>query len=114
MLKAEEEKRRAKDEAIARGDLAPTDKSKIRGSLYLLELPDHYESIEFVCKDCDKEEVWTARQQKLWFEEWGGLWDTTAVRCRECRKKERARKAQARKVHLDGLERKRASRKMEK
>ena len=65
----------------------------------------YYEDILFRCKDCGKEEVWRGTQQKWWYEVMkGDVW-TTAVRCRPCRRKERERKAAARKTHLDGLAR---------
>lgn len=60
----------------------------------------------FKCKDCGKPEIWTATQQKWWYEvAQGDVW-TTAIRCRSCRKKELARKAAARKTHLDGIAKK--------
>jgi len=61
----------------------------------------------FQCQDCGVEEVWTARQQKWWYEiAQGGVW-TIATRCRPCRRRERERKAAARKTHLEGLAKKR-------
>lgn len=39
----------------------------------------------FTCRDCGKIEVWTAAQQKWWYEKALGGWRTTAVRCRPCR-----------------------------
>ncbi len=71
-------------------------------------IPDYvtrgfYEDKPFQCKDCGKSEIWTATQQKWWYEvAQGDVW-TTATRCRACRKKESARKATARKVHLEGI-----------
>lgn len=66
-----------------------------------------YQDEPFTCVDCGVEEIWRDTQQKWWYEiAKGGVW-TTARRCRSCRRKERARKAQARKVHLEGLARKR-------
>lgn len=60
----------------------------------------------FTCKDCGVAEVWTARQQKWWYETAkGDVW-TAAVRCRACRRRERVRKAAARTVHLEGLAKK--------
>lgn len=65
-----------------------------------------YEDIVFKCKDCGKEEVWRDTQQKWWYEiAKGDVW-TTAVRCRSCRRKERERKKEARRVHLEGLSKK--------
>lgn len=68
----------------------------------------YYEDKDFTCKDCNKDEVWTATQQKWWYEIAKGGRETTAVRCRRCRQAERARREQARSVHLDGLARKQA------
>lgn len=63
----------------------------------------YYEDLPFVCKDCGQPEIWTARQQKWWYETAkGDVW-TTALRCRPCRRKERERRAKARAVHLAGL-----------
>jgi hypothetical protein len=65
----------------------------------------YYVDRPFVCKDCGKSEVWTATQQKWWYETAkGDVWKV-AVRCRPCRRRERERKAAARKVHLEGLAR---------
>ena len=61
----------------------------------------------FVCKACGKQEVWSAGQQKWWYETAkGDVW-TTATRCLACRRKERERRNDARRVHLDGLAKKR-------
>lgn len=66
----------------------------------------YYVDRPFTCKDCGKAEVWTASQQKWWYEiAKGDVW-TVAVRCRSCRRRERERKAAARRVHLEGLVRK--------
>ncbi|MEZ0256530.1 MAG: zinc-ribbon domain containing protein [Chthoniobacter sp.] len=66
----------------------------------------YYVDQPFQCTDCGAQEIWTARQQKWWYEiARGGAW-TIANRCRPCRRRERERKATARKVHLEGLARK--------
>ncbi|OGB23976.1 MAG: hypothetical protein A3I66_14825 [Burkholderiales bacterium RIFCSPLOWO2_02_FULL_57_36] len=70
-------------------------------------LPLFYMDRAFVCRDCGAAQIWTAKQQKWWYENAHGNINSTAVRCRPCRKKEQERKAQARRVHLGGLERKR-------
>lgn len=65
-----------------------------------------YIDVPFECKSCGKQQVWTATQQKWWYESAkGDVW-TTAVFCRPCRLRERARKDAARKVHLEGLAKK--------
>src|SRR5262245_22001040 len=66
----------------------------------------HYVDKNFTCKDCGKKEVWAATQQKWWYETAkGGVW-TTATRCRLCRRRERERRSEARRVHLEGVARK--------
>ncbi len=60
----------------------------------------------FACIDCAKEEIWTATQQKWWFEvAKGGVW-TIARRCRPCRRREREAKAEHTHVSEDGKQRK--------
>ena len=66
----------------------------------------YYVDQPFRCVDCGKEEVWTAAQQRWWYEVARGDVFTRALRCRNCRRKERARKAEARRVHLEGIARK--------
>jgi hypothetical protein len=63
----------------------------------------YYVDIEFQCRDCQKQEIWTAAQQKWWYEVAKGNVESRASRCRACRKIERERKAEARRVHLEGL-----------
>lgn len=58
--------------------------------------PEYYYDIEFECVDCGVAQRWTAKQQKWWYEEAGGYFFSTAIRCRACRSKERKRKRQAR------------------
>ena len=66
-----------------------------------------YLDLAFTCLDCGKQEVWTATQQKWWYEVAKGNLFTRAARCRPCRRKQQARKAEARRVHLDGVAKKR-------
>jgi hypothetical protein len=67
----------------------------------------YYVDIPFRCVDCGKEEIWTGTQQKWWYEVAKGFVYSTAIRCRACRRKERDRRAEARRVHLEGMARKR-------
>ena len=69
-------------------------------------LPLFYVDKPFTCKDCGVEQLWTAKQQKWWYEVAKGKIETTAIRCRACRKREQMRKAEVRRIHLEGLERK--------
>lgn len=69
-----------------------------------------YRDLPFTCVDCGKLEIWAATQQKWWYETAkGDVW-TTATRCRPCRQKERMRKNETRRVHLEGLAAKAAKR----
>jgi hypothetical protein len=67
----------------------------------------YYVDIPFRCVDCGKEEIWTGTQQKWWYEVAKGFVYSTAIRCRACRRKERDRRAEARRVHSEGMARKR-------
>lgn len=44
-----------------------------------------YVDVAFKCCDCGNDEVWTAKQQKWFYEEAKGSLHATAVRCRDCR-----------------------------
>ena len=67
----------------------------------------YYIDLPFRCVGCGKEEIWTGSQQKWWYEVAKGFVYSTAVRCRACRRNERARREEARRVHLAGVSRKR-------
>ena len=90
----------SKNEPLAANQL------KLRSPSCLPRFPDFYYDKKFYCRDCGKLEIWTPRQQKWWYEEVGGNIETTAIRCRPCRLKERLRKLEAKRTHLEGLERK--------
>jgi hypothetical protein len=47
----------------------------------------YYVDRPFECVDCGASEVWTAAQQKWWYEVAKGSLYATAVRCRACRRK---------------------------
>src|SRR5256885_14934771 len=64
--------------------------------------PLYYEDKRFTCRDCGAECVWTAEQQQLWYERWGGPVQSTAVRCRDCRQRLRHQKLEQ-KEHMPGM-----------
>jgi hypothetical protein len=66
----------------------------------------YYFDTPFRCVDCGKEEVWTGTQQKWWYEVAKGFAYSMAIRCRACRRKDRERKTEARRIHLEGIARK--------
>jgi hypothetical protein len=59
------------------------------------------------CRQCGKEEVWTAGRQKWWYEVAKGSIHSQAVLCRSCRRTKREKSAEARRIHLEGVARKR-------
>jgi hypothetical protein len=70
----------------------------------------YYVDRPFRCVDCGKEEIWTGTQQKWWYEVAKGFVYSTAVRCRICRRKKRDQSAKSRRIHLEGIERKKLAR----
>jgi len=68
--------------------------------------PAFYTDRPFVCCDCGSHELWTAKQQKWWYEIAQGSIYSNAIRCRPCRLIEHDRAEQARRVSLEGMERK--------
>lgn len=59
-------------------------------------LPTHYLDRAFTCRDCGAEEVWTAKQQKWWYEVVHASIESRAVRCLACRRARRAAVAASR------------------
>ena len=59
-------------------------------------LPFFYVDKPFTCQDCNAHEVWTAKNQKWWFEIAKGNIDSTAIHCLSCRIKRRKEKEQQR------------------
>jgi hypothetical protein len=57
----------------------------------------------FTCLDCGREEVWTAADQKWWYEEAKGKIAARANRCLACRRKRRLRRSQERRIHVEGI-----------
>ena len=108
--KSEQEAEKALQAGLKNGTIIRVDKSKVFSRSVLPTIPDYYRDKWFTCKDCRNEDLWTAKQQQRWYEEQGGEIEAIAVRCRACRTKEKERKANARKVHLGGLERRKTKR----
>jgi hypothetical protein len=73
--------------------VAADPKQQVPINSYSQSPPTYYEDIEFTCRDCKKIEVWTAHQQKWYYEVVKGSLFATAVRCHDCRKKVREQKA---------------------
>lgn len=82
------------------------DASKLSHNNTYGTLPKFYIDKVVACRQCGTEEVWPAERQKWWYEEAKGNINTTAVLCRACRNIDKQRKAEARRIHLEGLEKK--------
>ncbi len=93
--------------SLRKGTIIAVDRSKIISRCAIPKIPDYYRDTWFTCKDCGEQELWTAKQQQRWYEEQGGEIEAIAVRCHACRRKEKLRRGTARKVHLEGLARRR-------
>jgi hypothetical protein len=68
-----------------------------------------YVDIAFDCANCGAHQLWRATQQKWWYEVAKGNVESRARLCRACRRIERERRDGARRVHTEGLARKRAA-----
>ena len=68
-------------------------------------LPYFYLDRIFICADCCKEELWTAKQQKWWYEIVKGHIESRAIRCRSCRDKIKAAKDEQ-KRHMETMAKK--------
>ncbi|EIE1273477.1 zinc-ribbon domain containing protein [Vibrio parahaemolyticus] len=64
----------------------PVDKEKwgANDNTYAMA-PDFYYNKYYKCCDCGKEEVWTAENQKYWYEDLGKTINSHAIRCQVCR-----------------------------
>ena len=92
---------------LKKGTIIAVDRSKVFSRSVLPKIPDYYRDTWFTCKDCGEQDLWTAKQQKRWYEEQGGEIEAIAIRCRACRRKEKLRRETARKIHFEGMARKR-------
>ncbi len=81
----------------------PADQAKLVHDNTYGPRPRFYVDQPFTCIDCGKQEVWTAADQKWWYEEAEGKIATRANRCLACRRKRRLRRSQERCVHVEGI-----------
>jgi Probable zinc-ribbon domain len=65
--------------------------------------PRFYADKRFTCVECGTAEVWTAADQKWWYEEAKGKIATRAKRCRACRRSGRLLRSQERRIHVEGM-----------
>lgn len=86
------EKRRIANGGLPPGAIAADTNKQEPVSPYGSRKP-FYVDFPFKCEDCGREEVWTAEQQKWYYEEAKGTLYATAKRCRNCRNQAREAKA---------------------
>lgn len=88
------------------GPIVRVDYSKLMAnnsySLSAFAQRGYYVDMPFICRDCRAACVWTAAQQRWWYETLGGSQDAIAIRCRPCRQRERRRKELARQAWQTG------------
>lgn len=92
-------KRLADDESLHDGEkfppgAIPADQTQQVPNNSYSPPPSFYVDLEFVCRDCGRKEIWTALQQKWYYEVAKGSLYATAVRCRKCRRKRSENKGQ--------------------
>jgi Probable zinc-ribbon domain len=63
----------------------------------------YYLDHPFTCAGCCRQEVWTAKQQKWWYEVAKGSVFSTAKFCRTCRHQEQDRREEARRIQQEGV-----------
>ena len=56
----------------------------------------YYVDIPFICQECGASQIWTAEQQKWWYEVAKGYIRSTATLCRPCRHRRREQNEKAR------------------
>ena len=99
--------KRRRKKKIANGGIPPgavaADKSRQTPCASFSGPPSFYVDVEFNCRDCGKSEVWTAKDQKWFYEVAKGSLHATAVRCRDCRRKRREAREQQRE-HMRAIE----------
>ena len=66
-------------------------------------LPLYYADKAFTCARCGAAQLWSAKQQKFWYEIAKGEIQSTATHCRPCRKALRTEKTLAKSRHYKGL-----------
>ena len=68
----------------------PADHSRLTHINTYGALPNYYIDKPFTCRDCGKEEIWRAADQKWYYEEAKGHIDARAIRCHACRAKRKS------------------------
>lgn len=91
-----EAQRQIAERAARQGQgVAPADAAVLAAHNNSYSLPAYYVDMPFECRQCGTHEVWTAQQQKWWYEVALGNINSTARYCRACRQARRAHRAQS-------------------
>jgi hypothetical protein len=69
----------------------PADVGKQRLNAIGSNARPYYQDLDFECVDCGAHEVWTAEQQRWWYEVARGPLESTAIRCKACRARRKGR-----------------------
>jgi hypothetical protein len=85
-----------KDEQRRHPSAVPADRSKLAHINTYGDLPEFYLDRPFRCRDCGKEEIWKAADQKWFFEVVKAHTDSKAVRCHACRAQKKPRDVETR------------------
>lgn len=101
-LKDQKLKKRREKEALVPIDAVAADPAKLRHNNTYDPLPLYYKDMAYTCIDCGEEDVWTAEQQKWWYEEAKGHIHSRAVHCKNCRAKIQAEK-KAQQLHMQAM-----------
>ena len=105
--RARRREKRAQQICFPPSSSVPVDYAKLAFNnsydISVFALRGYYVDQPFVCRDCGVAGVWTAQQQRWWYETLRGSQHAIASRCRPCRLRERQRKEQARQASLAGL-----------
>ena len=100
------EKRRIANGGLPPGAIAADTSQQVQ--IYTYGSPKtFYVDVAFRCQDCGVDEVWTAKQQKWFYEVAKGPLHATAVRCRDCRNKRKDQKELQRQQMQDAANAKR-------
>ncbi len=101
-------KKRIKGNGLPRGAVAAGRSRQVPNNSYNAP-PSYYTDVEFTCRDCGKQDVWSAREQKWFYEVVKGTLYQEASRCADCRKRVRAGKKRQRLQMEAAAEKKRKS-----
>lgn len=106
MSRKREKRRITKGTGLPRGAVAADCSRQVPNNSYGFP-PTYYTDVEFTCRDCGKRDVWSAKEQKWYYEVVKGSLYQEASRCRECRKRVRAEKKLQRQQMEAAVEKKR-------